>query len=727
VSTATQVGGEPRPDFLARFLSAVPLLAIYFGLAALYAWQASRRPLPTIFTDELELAQLARSIADTGEPARRGEPYGLATLVAYVLAPVWWLGSATASWAAAKLVLVLAMTATVFPAYGLARMVVPKWYALAAAGAAAAVPALAYAAILVEEPLAYPLSTLALWLIARTVERPTRGRVLAAFASCVLAAFARTQLAVLFAVLALGLLWCAWESERVRRWRSEWSSWDWVGAVTIALGAALAFSAAMGHLSTSWRNTTFLYKDRILEHATWAVGALAIGVGVLPLLIGVAALARPKNEPRDSKTHAFVVTSAAALAAFIWYAGIKGAYISTVFATYVYERNVIYLGPILLTAMALALVRGVGRWWAIAIAAAATLYVVNAVPVVLQYPYYEAHGLAGLALANRELGWSEATIDSALLVLSLVAVAFAVALRTLRHGSSAFTAVAAVAGAAIVGWSLTTQVYAAEGELMLSNQIARYVPEPYDWVERATGGKPVVVLGQQFSDSTEIWETEMFNRNLTKMWSLDGTAPGPGPILTPDLDAVDGTLTPPPGTDFALAVNGVTLQAPVVERRANATLYRIDGGPLVLQDALVGRESDGWMVTKSEDGIARASYTRYDVSADEPGLAIVRLTRIGWCPRADKRQIGKATVRIGPVGIGPDKQPRIERVTETRTFDVPDCNASGTTLSPPDVPWRMEITVAPTFVPKEVDPSRNDSRHLGAVIEKAGFQPLFGD
>ena len=115
-------------------------------------------PSPTIFTDELELTQLARAIAETGEPARRGVPYGLATLVAYVLAPVWWLGSATASWAAAKLVLVLAMTATVFPAYGLARMVVPKWYALAAAGAAVAVPALAYAPILVEEPLAYPVS-----------------------------------------------------------------------------------------------------------------------------------------------------------------------------------------------------------------------------------------------------------------------------------------------------------------------------------------------------------------------------------------------------------------------------------------------------------------------------------------------------------------------------------------------------------------------------------------
>ena len=46
------------------------------------------------------------------------------------------------------------------------------------------------------------------------------------------------------------------------------------------------------------------------------------------------------------------------------------------------------------------------------------------------------------------------------------------------------------------------------------------------------------------------------------MWSLDGSAQNVGgPILTPDLDAVDGTLTPVPETDYVLAVNGVTLQA----------------------------------------------------------------------------------------------------------------------------------------------------------------------
>ncbi len=727
MSTPSLARREPRPDFLARFLSAVPLLVVYFGLAALYAWQASRRPVPTIFTDELELTQLARAIAETGEPARRGEPYGLASLVAYVLAPAWWLGSASASWAAAKLLLVLAMTATVFPAYGLARMVVPKWYALAAAGAAVAVPALAYSPFVVEEPLAYPLSTLALWLIARSLERPSWARIAAAGAVSVVAALTRTQLSILFVVLALGLLWLAWESALARRWRAEWSRWDWIGAVALVIGVALAFSAVLGHASIAWRNTTFLYKDRIFEHATWAVGALAIGVGVLPLLIGVAALSRPKSEEPDPRTRAFVTTSVAALAVFLVYAGVKGAYNSTVFGTYIVERNLIYLCPVLFAATALAFARGVGRTWAIAVAAAGTLYVVTATPLRLdQYPYYEAHGLSIAAFANRELGLSQGTIEGVLVVTCLVALMVVLALKLLRPGSVAFAAVAGAAAVVVVSWSLTGQVYAAEGERLFSERIDRNLVKPYDWVEQATDGGSVVVIGQQISDPTGIWLTEFFNPSVRKMWSLDGTAIKVGsPILTPDLSAVDGTLTPPPDTDYALAVNGVTLQAPVVARRDNAVLYRVDGGPLKLQDALVGRQSDGWMVASSEDPVARASYTRYDVSKDEPGLAYVRLTREGWCPRRGSRTTGHVTVRIGPVGIGPDKQPAIDQVTQTRRFDVPDCNGNGTTLSPPTVPWRMEITLSPTFVPRDVDPSKSDNRQLGAVLE-AGFQPLFG-
>jgi hypothetical protein len=295
-----------------------------------------------------------------------------------------------------------------------------------------------------------------------------------------------------------------------------------------------------------------------------------------------------------------------------------------------------------------------------------------------------------------------------------------------------FTAVAASAAVVVVAWGLTGQVYAAAGERHFSQFTITGFPEPYDWVQKATGGESVVVIGQQIPTTpTRIWLTEFFNPAVTKMWSLDGSAQNVGgPILTPDLAEVDGTLTPSPGTKYALAVNGVTLQAPVVASQKDNgnddVLYRIDGKPLKLRDAIVGRQTDGWMVgTPDEPNVARASYTRYDVSKDEPGFAKVQLTRVGWCPKPGLRQTGHVTVKIGPVGIGA-QHPRIKHVTETRHFDVPDCKAQGITLTPPNVPWRMEITVSPTFVPKDIDPSKSESRHLGAVIEQANFQPLFG-
>ncbi|MGH3133957.1 MAG: hypothetical protein ACRDNY_09515 [Gaiellaceae bacterium] len=705
-----------RSEVVNRLQAAVPLLTVYFGLAALYAWQASRHPVPTIYTDEIELMQLSRSIAETGEAARRGDPYGLATLVAYFLAPVWWLGSVSTSYAAAKLLLVLAMTATIFPAYALARLVVPPWYALAAAAGATIVPALAYSPILVEEPLAYPLATLALWLIARAYVHPSWGRVGLAVMGCATAMVTRTQLSILFAVLGLGLLWLAWESAPVRGWRETWSRWDWVGAVTLAVGIAVGFSASMGHLSRSWRETTGYFRERIVDHASWATGALAIGIGVLPVIAGIAALARPRSEPRDPRTRAFVVTSVAALSIFIAYAGIKGAYLSTVFSTLVVERNLIYLCPILFSATALALVRGVGRGWAIAGAAVFTLYVVSEVPLRLgEYPYYEAHGLAIASFANREWGWPEGRIENALLIVCVVSILIVVALRLLRRGSHAFAAVAGATAVAVFSWTLTAEVYASEGERILSERIARNLPSPYDWVDRATGGESVVVLGQQMRDNTGVWLTEFFNPSVKKIWSLDGTAPGPGAILTPDLAVADGTLTPSPETEYALTLNGVELQASVVARNGGATLYRVNGQPLKLASGITGLDTDGWMG-------ADAAYTRYDVSRDGPGLAFVKLSRERWCPH-DKP--GKATVRIGPVGIGPDKQPAIAQVTQVKTGIVHACQAIGFTFGPPPVPWRIEVTIEPTFVPRELDPTRSDTRELGAVFE-AGFRPLFG-
>ena len=704
-----------------RLQGAIPLLCAYFGLAALYAWQASEHPVPTLYTDEIELMQLSRSISETGEAARRGDPYGMPTLVAYFLAPVWWLGSVTASYTAAKLVLVLAMTATIFPAYGLARLVVPKWYALGAAACAAAAPALSYSPVLVEEPLAYPLATLGVWLIARAYVEPSWMRIGAAVVVCATAMLTRTQLSILFAVFALAFVWRAWQSERGRTWRSTWTSWDWAGAVALMVGVAVGFSAFVGHFSQSWRDTTGYYPDRILEHASWAAGALAIGIGVLPVIAGIAALARPRSEPRDPETRAFVATGGAAIVVFLAYTGVKGAFISLEFSTLVVERNLIYLCPILFASTAMAIHRGVGRWWAIAGAGAVTLWVVTAVPLRLgEYPYYEAHGLSMAAFLNRELGWAEGTIENWFVAVCVASIVLIIALRFLRRGSTAFTAVAASVAAVVFAWTLTTEIYAAEGERILARQVASNHVRPYDWIERETGGGSVVVLGQQMlDDATGIWLNEFFNPSIKKVWSIDGTAPPPGRILTPDLAAADGTLTPNPGTEYAITLNGVELQAPEVTRLGQYILYRVDGQPLKLAAGVTGIDHDGWIADTDGDNVAEAAYNRFDVSGDGPGFALVSLSRVAWCAGGK----ATATARIGPIGIGPDNQPAIARVIDEQRKTIFDCKADAFAMPVPNGPWRVEVSISPTFSPHDIDVNHGDRRQLGAVFS-AGFSPF---
>ena len=119
---------------------------------------------------------------------------------------------------------------------------------LTAIGAVAA-PPLAYGPYLLEEPLAYPYSTTALWATAVAVARPSRGRIALAAALALVAPFVRGELAVLLAVFAAGMAVLLWRTERFTRWRSSWTTWDWVGAVVLTIGAALAVSAAYCFLS----------------------------------------------------------------------------------------------------------------------------------------------------------------------------------------------------------------------------------------------------------------------------------------------------------------------------------------------------------------------------------------------------------------------------------------------------------------------------------------------
>lgn len=692
---------------LARWLLGVA----YLTLASLYAWQASQRVSPTIFSDEIEFTQISRGIAETGRPSRLGEPSGFGSLYTYLVAPAWWLDP-TEAWEAAKLIGVLVMTAALLPAYGLARFVASRAWALAAAVGAVAAPPLAYAPYLLEEPLAYPVSTAGLWAITAAIARPTRGRLAVAGALCLVAPFVRGELVVLLPILGAGLLALLWRTGSFVRWRRSWTAADWLGAALLVVGATVAVSAAAGHRSDAWYVATGFYKQRTLDYGLWALAAMTIGLAVLPVLATVAAFAS-RAVRATAAGRAFVVVGVAACGAFATYAAVKGAFLSTQFGNLIVERNVIYVVPVLTAATAAVLARPVAGIPALGAGfLAAIVLVANAELRLDQYPYFEAPSLAIGHFANRNLAWDGADVERALIVTALVSLAL-LAARSLVRSRPTGLALAAVAAGAVSAWSLTTEIYAARGLNTFAERMHQQASKPVDWVDRATGGEPTLFLGQQLDkDTNPLWLLEFWNYSIDKIWSLDGTAPLPS--LSPNLGAPDGTMSPDPGVRWVVTGNGVEVVGERVgEPRGTMTLFRI-APPARFRFAQTGVFPDGWMSERAtfsqyapEDGVSR-------------GYSVVTISRQGACgalPVAD------VVVRVGTVAVR-NKQPGFGRVQDVVRRKLAPCSVKKV-VTRATIPYHVEITVSPTFVPAAVDASSGDVRELGAQVG-FDFLPLEG-
>ena len=390
--------------------------------AGLALWQASNHPSPTIFTDEIEMTQLARSFAATGHATLRGQSiHGLAPLAAYLSAPFWWVNDVPTAYSLIKAFGALIMAAAVFPAYGLARLVVGHRWALFAAAGTGLSPALAYAPILVKEPTAYPAATLALFLITLWLARPTlRGAVLAV-AACVLGLVAKDQLAVLFPIFGaagLALVWRGDAHDRVQQ-----------GVDARRLGRdGDTRSRCAPRLRRVHRPSIpiLVHRHDLLRGSDARLRPLGCRCP-RDRARGRARRGRPrlrratKGRGRPTGTFALAFVTIVSVVCFGVYTAVKAAYLSTVFANLTLERNLIFLVPLLFAGTALFFERRGGRWWAVVAAGIFVLYLVRTTPYSLtQYPNYEAHGLAMIALANRILRWPADTIEHVLVTVTIV-------------------------------------------------------------------------------------------------------------------------------------------------------------------------------------------------------------------------------------------------------------------------------------------------------------------
>ncbi len=709
-SPAAPMAAAGERTWLDRLYAALPLTTVFVWLVALYAWQSWHHPSPWLFTDELELSQLSRSIADTGQAARRGEPHFFETLYTYLTAPAWWIGSVTQAYDVVRYIGVFTMTAVLFPTYFLARTIVSKPAALFAATATAAVPALAYAQIISEEALAYPYAALCCFLIVKAIAAHSRGWIAGAIVASLVAPLVRAELAVIPFTFGLAAFFFFLTGAAGKRWRSGWGAWDWVGAVVLTTGAIVFFSAAAGNFSQSWSIATGHYRGRMIDYGLWAASALTIGLGVLPVIAALAGLLRPKDEERTPALRAFTALLLAGLIAFGLYTAVKASYQSTVFATRIVERNLIYLIPLVFTGMALWLDRPRLRWLPLAAATGFVAYLLVSANYALEnVPYSDALGLSIAQMSNRNLAFTDDAVQWALIVTLVIAVVLLVAPRLIGERRRVVSGILVLTAGLVLAWTLTGQISAAKYSNDSGDLITRNYPRPLSWLDEISGGEPVLYLGQNINAGAAlgIWLTEFWNRSLKYVWSIDGTAPGPGPVLTPDLVATDGRLAPDPGARYVLAERGIDVDGTLVARPPQSGrwfVYRLNG-PLRLAHAETGVFTDGWMGAES-------AYNQYASPEGRRGNMVVKLGRQAW---GGPDKPGRVLIRVGTLVKGADKQPHIGRVTAKRRWIIHSLSRATFVIPAPRPPFRVEVRVRPTFSPSDYE-GESDRRELGAQV-----------
>lgn len=703
-------GTAPRRTLEDRLLAAAPLLLAFLAVSSLYVWQASKHPTPWLFSDEIEYAQISRAIAETGTPARRGTEYWGAGLFPWLIAPFWWFDSLETAYSAVKTFNALVMTAAIFPTYGLARMLMPRPYALLAAVGAVVAPSFIYTAMVMQEPIAYFTVAAGFYLVARALSTPTRSSIAAAAATGIVAPFVRDQLIVVPAVMivAIGVQYVCFGSGRAALKRASTGR-----RLAVAVGAAAVFALVLlaARLGSGEVAVAFERPGTMLDQALWAWGALAIGLGVLPVVIGLAMLVPATAISRTPRLAAFTSVLVSSVALFTAYVAVKGTYQAATFEPRISERNAAYLAPLLMVAVALFAATRAIRPWALGVAAALTAWALGSIPLRFSGLEGDAPGLAILSRIREDYGLGENGVSQALYALVALSVLIGLAPTLLGRRRQVASWIVVAAALLSIGWSVRAETVASKASNDFSDQFFTSLPQPLSWVDEATGGKPTVYIGQKIADPNGIWSLEFWNRSVRGVWSLDGTAPGPGPVLTPDIVSTDGRLAGDPGYAYAVVDAGLSIVGETVTEKGSLRLVRI-GSPLRLRESLAGVFSDGWIGSMKPAETVSADYNRFDAPA-EPGTVFVTLSRKAFC---GARAPGRVLIEVGTLGLGPQKDGVIDKVTARQGWIVDSCSQRTFPVPTPGGPFHVKVSVTPPFQPATLDPGNFERRYFGAQL-----------
>jgi hypothetical protein len=692
-----------RGGHLDRLLTAFPLALAYVLLLMLYAWQVSRHSTPWLFTDELQWAEESRGVAHHGVSQLRGHDVAFSSLYPYVIAPAWWVTSTSTGYAIAKYINAAIMTASLFPGYALTRLFTSRPAATAAGIATAAIPAIVYSGLLIPEPLAYFWATLALWLIARALLRRTPAAIGAAVLAVLIGIAVRSELAVLIVAAGIAGAILVATSAPGRALIASWSVIQRVGAVALVLGVSIYCGTILTHHSDTWRTGT-LHHHRMFEYGMWAIGAFTIGVGVLPAVVTLAWLLG--NRFREERERVLGALLVGAVFGFGVYTGVKASKLSTVFAIRVEERNFIYVAPLVFAVVALWTTAGRTRFVPLLLSAGGIAYLLYVTPYHNVEDFYsDAPGLSVLQWLNRKYYFT--TTDArwllyGIMVGTVIALAAIEILVRGRRLSRLATPAGVVLAVLVIGWNLWGEAAAADGSNRFSRGFRSVLVEPPDWIDRTTGHHRALFIGQSLAGSNEFWSIEFWNQSIQDVWSVDASAPGPGPTVTPDYAGTNGVIRPQLPLDWVVVTPGIDPVGTLAAPAGNLRVYRVPH-PIRLEATTSGLSPDAdWMSTA-------ASYVRFGSSDAPPGTATVSLSRAAACGGYVSSPI---TIKVSRLRINADRQPDAGAVLAERHVLVRS-NPCDTKMFHFRVrpPFRIDLSASRTF-----QPSQSDQRQLSAQV-----------
>lgn len=705
---------------LDRFLALIPVAVVGLTLLSVLFWEAASMRAPTVFGDELEWSMISRAIAHTGMGARLGQPSGFRSLFAYLIAPVWWLPTTHQAYATMKYVDSVVMASAAIPVYLIARRLVSTRWATAVALGTLCTSAYFYASLILPETLAFPVFVWSAYAAIEALAGRGRRWTVLAIVLALVGVAVRNELAAGVAALAVAGGWAWVVGPQGTRLREGWNLLQKIGAALFVAGLLLGANRIVGPHVHQWWYTWQYWHGRIWHYGFVSLSAFAIGLLVFPAIGGFASLWIPERR-KDPYWRAFAIYLSSALIAFWLYTGVKGAYNSTAIFSRVEERNLIYLAPLFLIGTAVVLSQK--RVWlpGVVISSGFVAWLVIYYGYQLSDPYVDAPGYGIAVMANRGFYWNQPDIRKAL----AAAVAISLLVFALQRVSRLphIVRVGAIGLACLttaVGMS-AGQVTSVRGSISAAKQSMANLAKPVNWIDQATHGQGVTYIGNHIGDPTGLWLTEFWNESIQHVDTLDGSAPGPGPTVTPTLWHVDGSMTGDPSLNYVVAESDVLLAEPVVKRLGGLTLYKLPSHPWRLQQVVYGRTGDGWIIGTSDDRSADGTYAYFG-----PGHRVGTLTvQVGrqFCPSKGAPR-AHAVVRVGRLALSSQNIPVVGRVLAVRRFLVPTC---ATPKHPVETlvfhiapPLAVLVNVSPTISP--ADYGSSDARQLGAQVG-FGFTP----